>query len=853
MPSRINKIFLLLTLNMLVPRADTARAGSPMEWEDGGRAIAAGEIGREAEKNYSGDGLRIDLLPGGAWLKSDFQKLEGLATSDGLWLSSTEGPEGDGNPGVEPMRENTPDFWREPAGPLFGERFRVLATAVGRQGPAGERLCPLSPAGEVSGDKYLVTFQRPGLVEEYRVGVDGVRQDFVVEKRPEGEGALSLSLQVSGARASGAEYGAMLTLSGSGRGIAYSRLLVTDAAGRTLKARLEVPAPDQVRVVVEDTDAAYPVRIDPTFSDADWVAVDSGLNGTVRALAVRGSIIFVGGDFTKAGTAAALRMARWTGGKWFAMGAGMDAPVYTLVVSGADLYAGGRFSTAGGVEAKGIAKWDNSAWSSLGVAPNNGVAGTNYEVRALAARGTDVYVAGTFGKAGAVTVQNIAKWASATSAWSALGAGVNGPVNALTFSSSVLFAGGSFGGAGTVSALNIARWNGTAWAAMGTGVSGAVLALTANAPEVYVGGSFSQAGGIASGRVAKWNDTTKTWTPLGAGLTGGEVNALVFTGADLYAGAGSNVSRWNGQRWAAAGSGTNGGVRAMIADGANHLLVGGDFSSAGNKSSLYLAQLNLPTGPDLSLFEAGDPVELLNGQTEVVDFGEIDPGSPVVKTFTLQNDGIAALNVTGLTLPAGFEQVGAGVPVTLAPAANANFQVRFKGAAASGDYPGNMILASNDPDEAAFTIHITGRVRTTETPQQSWRKLYFSTTANEGNAADNADPDHDGIPNLLEWACYLNPVTSGPLPLSFDRGSAGPDAPFEFIYTRSKSAKSAGAVYAVEWNNTLPGDVGTWSTTGVSESIVSGNADTEQVKALVPRDGQNRRFARLRVTSPAGG
>ena len=43
-----------------------------------------------------------------------------------------------------------------------------------------------------------------------------------------------------------------------------------------------------------------------------------------------------------------------------------------------------------------------------------------------------------------------------------------------------------------------------------------------------------------------------------------------------------------------------------------------------------------------------------------------------------------------------------------------------------------------------------------------WRALNFSTTVNSGPAADGADPDGDGIPNLLEYALGLNPGVPDP-------------------------------------------------------------------------------------------
>ena len=89
-------------------------------------------------------------------------------------------------------------------------------------------------------DGQSVRFTRPGLVEEYSVSMDGVRQDFVITQRPEGTGELQVRLDVAGARVEPAAGGAQLVLENSGRKIAYSRLRVTDATGKELTARMEV-------------------------------------------------------------------------------------------------------------------------------------------------------------------------------------------------------------------------------------------------------------------------------------------------------------------------------------------------------------------------------------------------------------------------------------------------------------------------------------------------------------------------------------------------------------------------------------------------------------------------------------
>ena len=82
-----------------------------------------------------------------------------------------------------------------------------------------------------------------------------------------------------------------------------------------------------------------------------------------------------------------------TSNTWSALGTGMNGFVQILAVIGTDLYAGGDFTTAGGVPANYIAKWDGTSWSSLASEVGDGV-------HVLTFIGTSLYAGGVFTTAG---------------------------------------------------------------------------------------------------------------------------------------------------------------------------------------------------------------------------------------------------------------------------------------------------------------------------------------------------------------------------------------------------------------------------------------------------------------------
>jgi hypothetical protein len=246
----------------------------------------------------------------------------------------------------------------------------------------------------------------------------------------------------------------------------------------------------------------------------------NGVDGGVYALAVAGNgDVYAGGGFTRAGGVAASNVAKWNGTAWSPLGAGpangVDGYVFALAVAGnGDVYAGGGFTRAGGAAASRVAKWNGTAWSPLGTGTGGGVYSGAVYALAVAGNG-DVYAGGGFGQAGGAAASRVAKWNG--TAWSPLGTGFSGGLNdGAVFALAVagngdVYAGGGFGQAGGAAASNVAKWNGTAWSPLGTGSANGVddyvfaLAVAGNG-DVYAGGRFTRAGGAAASRVAKWNN-----------------------------------------------------------------------------------------------------------------------------------------------------------------------------------------------------------------------------------------------------------------------------------------------------------------------------------------------------------
>ena len=277
--------------------------------------------------------------------------------------------------------------------------------------------------------------------------------------------------------------------------------------------------------------------------------VHDGVNGFINSIAIRGDDLYVGGYFSFAGDTPANRIARWDGMNWSALGSGIGDSVDDIVFSltlddKGNLYAGGFFDVAGDVPANSIARWDGVSWSTLGKGELNGI----YQgyVFALEASGNNLYVGGSFSLAGGSGANNIAKWDG--NRWSAFIVpmpggegeynGVNGPVFAVAHKGRDVYVGGSFDFAGGSAVNNIAKWNGSKWSGLGSGLTGSpseglpyVLGLKFDDDSLIATGYFMEAGGTAAHNIAVWDGGG--WSAMGSGLSS-TAGGTAIRGDDIF-------------------------------------------------------------------------------------------------------------------------------------------------------------------------------------------------------------------------------------------------------------------------------------------------------------------------------
>lgn len=247
--------------------------------------------------------------------------------------------------------------------------------------------------------------------------------------------------------------------------------------------------------------------------------IRGSVGSDVRAIAVSGSTLYVGGVFTYVNGATRSNLASFDAatGKVGAWNPNANGTVHSLVVSGQTLYAGGEFTEIGSVNREHLAAFS----TNTGILDLNWNPGADGTVYAIAADNSRIYAGGEFASAGGSSRDRLAAFdafsGTVDTGWSP---GVDDTVRTLAAANGALYAGGDFLTAGGDGRNHLAAFDavtGSVNATWNPGTDGPVYTLSVKDGTVYAGGEFATAGGASRLRLAAFDATTGvvagSWNP----------------------------------------------------------------------------------------------------------------------------------------------------------------------------------------------------------------------------------------------------------------------------------------------------------------------------------------------------
>ena len=253
------------------------------------------------------------------------------------------------------------------------------------------------------------------------------------------------------------------------------------------------------------------------WNGSGWINLDNGtFSGQIHDIALdENQQLYAVGSFTNMGSTTARRIARWDGSSWHSVGVGLEeglnGTVYAIsFTDDGTLFVGGDFSEAGTVGCRHIASWDGSSWVSL----SNGV---NARVNALVTDGANVYVGGRFTKASGLTVNQIATWDGAS--WINMEDGItsaNGSFPEIydiaVSDNGDVYVVGEFRAMSNLYSPRIARWDGVDWQTVMSHCDQpfeeddrVLTCHVTDTDQLYVGGSFIEVMGQISRGISSYN------------------------------------------------------------------------------------------------------------------------------------------------------------------------------------------------------------------------------------------------------------------------------------------------------------------------------------------------------------
>ncbi|MCA9245959.1 MAG: choice-of-anchor D domain-containing protein [Planctomycetales bacterium] len=116
----------------------------------------------------------------------------------------------------------------------------------------------------------------------------------------------------------------------------------------------------------------------------------------------------------------------------------------------------------------------------------------------------------------------------------------------------------------------------------------------------------------------------------------------------------------------------------------------------------------LPMQPEIEVIDVTTANEVSDG-TGLVVLPPTSPGTPITRTFDVNNLGNAPLNLAGISLPVGYSLVSGFSINPVPPGSTSTFTVQLD-AAIGGTFGGQIAFHNDDLDESPFNFTITGNV-----------------------------------------------------------------------------------------------------------------------------------------------
>jgi hypothetical protein len=131
------------------------------------------------------------------------------------------------------------------------------------------------------------------------------------------------------------------------------------------------------------------------------------------------------------------------------------------------------------------------------------------------------------------------------------------------------------------------------------------------------------------------------------------------------------------------------------------------------------------------------------------------------------------------------------------------------------------------------------------TPFEQWRTAQFANGISNPDSAPTADPDHDGLTNLVEYALGTNPGIGNDTGLASTITNTSGTKYFQLTVPKNPAATDV--TTSIQLSTSL--DAGSWSTSGLV--VLENTSTTLTVRTSQPVDSAPRQFLRVLVTAPA--